>query len=109
VVVSKENGQVMVELLAAIVSVAVTISFAGWFLKVEWDRGKCAYIVFEHTHAEVSNSTPPRTPPWFSAPIEIHDLPDTVQGSSQCGQAEESVMLPKLDPSSPDPGLGNDS
>ena len=92
------QGQALLELIASILTVVLTVASSGWLMKIEWDRGRCAYIVFENTHAQVANSPPPDTPPWFSSRISIHDLPDAVEGSSHCGESEESVTLPKLEP-----------
>jgi hypothetical protein len=96
-----EQGQSLVELLVSISTVAITLGAAGWLLKVEWDRGKCAYVVFEKTHARVAHagfyglSDPTAL---LSAPVSIQDRPDSVQGDARCGASVESVRLPKLEP-----------
>jgi hypothetical protein len=93
-----EQGQTLLELLASISTVAVTLGAAGWLLKVEWDQGKCAYVVFEKTHAQVAHSRPPRSPAWLDAPVGIEDFPDAVKGDANCGESHEAVTLPKLEP-----------
>lgn len=97
-----EAGQALLEFLASIVTVVLTVSMAGWMLHLEWDKGKCVYLAFEYTHAQVANSPPPLSPAWYSAPVHVRNLPSEAQGNAQCGQASESVSLPKLDPEAPE-------
>lgn len=93
-----DSGQSAVELLASISTVVVAVSVAGFMLKVEWDRGKCAYIVFEKTHAQVANSLPPLNPWGGEVPVQVQNLPDSAEGNGLCGQSTEAVSLPQLDP-----------
>lgn len=92
-----EVGQTTVELLATLSTVVLAITAAGWMLKVEWDRGKCAHIVFERTHAQVSNSLPPITGWGGEIPVQVQSMPDSVEGHGIC-ESLESVSLPQLDP-----------
>jgi hypothetical protein len=55
--ITNERGQTLVELLMSLSTVVVSITAAGWLLKVQWDQGRCAYIVFEQTHAEIFNES----------------------------------------------------
>jgi hypothetical protein len=86
------------ELLFSLITVVITITAAGWMLKFEWDKGQCAYIVFERTHAQIADSTPPSSPWGEQFPVQIEDRPDSTEGTALCGQSSESVTLPKLEP-----------
>lgn len=90
----------MLDLVFAITTVVLTLSGAGWLLKVEWDQGRCAYIVFEQTHANVSGSAPLPLSGSYGGSVRIDSQPDSVQGSADCGGSSEQVSLPRLDPSS---------
>ena len=95
-----ERGQTLIELLYSLSTVVLSITAAGWLLKIEWDRGRCAYVVFEQTHAQVSNSPPISVGQDYGGPIQVQTQAsqDSVDGTAQCGQSSETVSLPQLDP-----------
>jgi hypothetical protein len=88
----------VIELVFSILAIAITLSGTGWLLKFGWDKGKCAYVVFEQTHAQVSHSSPlPLSDP-YSGSVRIEASNDSVTGTADCGQSTEQVTLPELDP-----------
>jgi hypothetical protein len=97
----------MIELLFTIPMIVLTLTGAGWFLKVEWDQGRCAYITFEKTHAQLTGSSPLSganlSASAYGGRVQIQVSPESVQGSADCGSSTEQVGLPQLDPQS-DPG-----
>lgn len=93
-----ELGQTTVELIASLSTVVLTITAAGWLMKVEWDRGKCAYIVFEKTHAQATHSLPPLFTWGSDMPVQVQNVPGGTEGTGICGQSAERVSLPQLDP-----------
>jgi hypothetical protein len=76
--------------------VILTLSGAGWVLRAEWDRARCAYLVFEVTHSKLVGAPAPATP----APVSVTDQGDSVVGHGVCGQSTETVRLPKLEATS---------
>ena len=86
-------GQAMVELVLSAGAILLTIASAGWILKLEWDRARCAHLVFEKTRAAL-NHTP--LPPTARIAIEISEDASSITGQSQCGKAHEKVRLKKL-------------
>jgi hypothetical protein len=68
------RGQVTLELVVSTTVIAILLSCAGFILKAEWDRGKCAYLSFEATHAAMSEDPgTPETP-------EVNDQPQIGSG-----------------------------
>ncbi len=93
----------MIELLFTIPMIVLTLTGAGWFLKVEWDQGRCAYITFEKTHAQLTGASPlagPSLASSYGGRVQVRVSSDSVQGSGDCGSSSEKVALPQLDPDS---------
>jgi hypothetical protein len=100
------KGQGLAELLIAIALLATLTSGVGWVFKREWQRERCAYFVFERTHAALIGSNEVRNPDWTSEMMElaqghpivrIQDSPEQVRGTGQCQGLTETVLLPKLE------------
>jgi hypothetical protein len=91
-----EVGQTTFELLASASLLMITVSGMGYLFKAEWDRGKCAYLVFEKTHAAAMN---PSQSDFFSvgSVVQTEDLPDSVKGIALCHGSPEIVSIPKLE------------
>jgi hypothetical protein len=89
-------GQTTVELLASASLLMITVSGMGYLFKAEWDRGKCAYLVFEKTHAAATGSTDGL----FSltnSQVQTQDFPDSTKGIALCKGTPELVSIPKLE------------
>ena len=86
------KGQALVEftLCAMIANVALTL--AAFLLQSQWNRGKCAYLVFESVHSQLVG----RSYPVYSN-IKIQETEDRVIGVGRCGNSKERVELPKLE------------
>ena len=87
------QGQALVELLLSSTLVMLCIAGSGWLFKLEWDRARCAYVVFEKTHAKVVGASDPE-PRVF---VALEESEAGVSGSARCGQAREEVSLPHLE------------
>jgi hypothetical protein len=102
-----EKGQTTVELLTSASLLMITISGVGWLFKAEWQRGECAYFVFEKTHAALISSSSDSSGSLNSplellssssaVPVQIEDGPEQTRGFSFCRGTLESVTLPKLE------------
>ncbi len=78
-------GQSLVEFsLSALVLVTFLVA-CSFVLKAQWDRAKCAYIVFEKTHQRVIRERSDRSRPYG------------VRGRGLCGGVEERVDLPWIE------------
>lgn len=97
----------MIELLFTIPMIVLTLTGAGWFLKVEWDQGRCAYIAFEKTHAQLTGASPllgaNLSASSYGGRVQVQVSSDSVQGSADCGSSSENVALPQLDPEDSNP------
>ncbi|MEO5968903.1 MAG: hypothetical protein ABIQ95_03175 [Bdellovibrionia bacterium] len=102
------SGQALAEFIYFSVCSASIVGTAGFILKQEWDRSKCAYLVFEYTHnylvhpdtvvAEIpfSKSSLRRSGMSdFAFHIEAHS--HQIIGTGQCGNHIEKVRLPMLE------------
>ena len=87
------SGQTLLEFLLSASLLTVTISGVGWMLRAEWDRARCAYFVFETTHATLTGRALPRV----STEVRIRDGTTEVSGEARCGSARQEVRLPKLE------------
>ena len=93
-----QKGQTLLEFTVSAAMLALVISGSGWLLRVEWERSRCAFLVFEKTHARLTGTNPPRT----QVRIIIREKPDSVEGEGKCGNSIEHVefdRLEKMDPS----------
>jgi hypothetical protein len=101
-------GQAMVEFLYFSVFSVGFVGIAGLTLKQEWNRSKCAYLVFESTHnyltsPNIQNSEtslskiPLRRSPNVGFTFYIEEVGHQIVGTGQCGSHLEKVRLPKLE------------
>ena len=90
------EGQTLIEFVFSSALVVLTVAGAGFLFKAEWQRAKCAYVVFEKTHAKVVGSGDPVP----GVPVTFEETEDGVSGSALCGRAQERVSLPKLEKAS---------
>lgn len=90
-----ESGQVLIELVISAASVALVLAGAGWVLKAEWHRARCAHLVFERTHERLVGA-PERG---VSVSVRVTEDPVSVRGEGLCGTAIEQVELRKLEAS----------
>jgi hypothetical protein len=87
------RGQTLIEFIFSSALVMLAIGGSGWLFKAEWQRAKCAYIVFEKTHAKIVGSADPEP----QELVFFSESEDGLSGESTCGQARERVSLPKLE------------
>lgn len=86
-------GQATFELILSAGLIAVTLSGVGWILKLEWDRARCAYLVFEQTHARTMKRSSRPSP----LRVSIEEGTRQVRGKATCGAVETSVSFSKLE------------
>ena len=91
------RGQTLVEFCVSAAMLALVLLAAAGLLRTEWDRGRCAHLVFESTHARLTQKAGPAS----QIPVTLRDTPRGVHGEARCGQARESVDLSRLDEESP--------
>jgi hypothetical protein len=91
-----ELGQTTFELLTTASLLMITVSGMGYLFKAEWDRGKCAYLVFEKTHAAAVGGNPGLFS-LASSEVRIHDSPDSTKGIGFCRGTPETISIPKLE------------
>lgn len=85
------RGQVTLEVILSTGLLMLVLTGAGWVLKLEWDRARCAYLVFESAHARLTGRAGPR-----AVDIEIYETPEAVSSVGRCGSSQQTVRLPKL-------------
>jgi hypothetical protein len=93
-----ENGQSTLEFLTSASLLMITVTGVGWLFKAEWERGKCAYLVFEKTHAAVTGAPSLDFSLDKDTFIQIQDQPDGKKGIAFCKGTPETVSIPKLEP-----------
>jgi hypothetical protein len=81
----------LAEFLISSLLVVATLSGAGWVLHAEWDRARCAYLVFEKTHSRLNGH-----PSADSFEILISEDAEQVEGTGSCRYARERVSFKKL-------------
>ncbi len=90
-----KSGQTTLELLISGSLVVLMLTGAGWVFRAQWNRAKCAFLVFEHTHARLVGSVSLQRPASYR--ISILDGPTDVIGEAQCKDAHEKVVFKKLE------------
>jgi len=50
----RPSGQALVEVLVSATCILILFSGAGWVLRLAWEKGRCAALVFESTHGSLS-------------------------------------------------------
>jgi hypothetical protein len=71
--------------------VGLVAGAAGLF-QHEWNRARCAYLVFEATHARLVGRD------FGTREVNLLEDSVSVRGEAICGNAHEAVELPRLDP-----------
>lgn len=87
-----QSGQTTLELSVTAALISITLVGAGWLIRAQWDRAKCAYLVFESTHATRAGRL---QKPSLLVSISTGDQEFT--GVGLCGKARETVRLRKLE------------
>lgn len=85
------RGQALVELVASATGVVLALSGASWVLRTEWDRARCAYLVFERAHERLVGL------PGGMGKVNVFEDDDAVRGEAKCGSAVERVELRRLE------------
>ena len=88
-----QSGQAVLELTFSAGLVALTLAGAGWVLQAEWNRGRCAYLTFETTHARLVGRRPNAT----ARQVETEENEREVRGEGRCGKIVEKVALRRLE------------
>ena len=92
---TSDSGQTLVELMVSFALVTVTVIGAGWVIQAQWNRSKCAYLVFQATREKLNGPTSVLQSLAHSS-IHITDAGGDVTGEALCGEAQETVHLKKL-------------
>jgi hypothetical protein len=87
------DGQVLLELVFSAAGVALVLAGAGWVLRAEWQRARCAYVVFERTHERLVGLPEQGV----SVSVRVSERPGSVLGEGRCGGANERVEMAKLE------------
>ena len=90
---NKTSGQALMELLVSSSLLLAVISGAGWVFHCAWERGKCAYMVFEATRSVLADGGPSRG----IALQSWRDSDGEVVGRGRCGRQVEQVGFRKLE------------
>ena len=93
---TSDSGQSLVELMISFALVTVTVTGATWILQAEWNRSKCAFLVFQATR-ESLNGTPSPLQTTARSGVQITESGIEVTGEAHCGEALETVHLRKLE------------
>lgn len=89
------SGQTLVETLIGVAALAAAIWGSAWVWKTHWQRARCAYLVFELTHARLVGS--PFRPPRAGFRYRTFEDSESVSGEGVCGKVKERVRLGKLE------------
>ncbi len=92
-----EAGQTTIEFAISVGILVLSISGAGWLFYAKWQRAKCAYLVFEHTHARLTGVVSFPTLSALSKGIHLQEDELGVEGQGRCQDAMEKVRLRKLE------------
>ena len=96
-----ECGQALVEFAGACALLLATLLGCGSLLMAEWNRTRCAYLAFETAHALLTGRHPPKPVsqiPSLRLSASVREHRDAVEVVQHCGQARETVRLPRLEP-----------
>lgn len=86
------NGQSLVEFCVWIaLSVGLLLGISKLY-RLEWDRLKCSYLVFEKTHQALVGVDEKN-----NAQVRIQELNDHFEGTRRCGNLTETLALKKLE------------
>jgi hypothetical protein len=92
--IRSEQGQTLIEFLAFVPVIALTIVGTGWVLRETNRRTECARTVFEAVRTRLEGGS--RASAWDSG-VALREVDDGVEGRRKCGLHTETVFLPKLD------------
>lgn len=82
------------ELVAAVLALALFAGSAASLFRAEWNRVRCAHLAFETAHrARLSLAPSDR----LRGDVRIEDFGSSVRATAQCGEAVETVELPRLE------------
>lgn len=90
--VSNQSGQATLELSLSSGLILVAVMAGSWLIKAEWDRARCAHLVFQKTHDQLTQER--HSPLRFE--VKITESDQKVRGQKTCGKSVETVELPKL-------------
>ncbi len=90
---TKKNGQALIEFVFSLVIGTPFLGLVGFLIWSQWNRAKCAYLVFDAVHSQLIGQTRLHRPRF----IEVGEDEISVFGIGRCGQAFERVRLPKLE------------
>jgi hypothetical protein len=88
-------GQTTLELVMAAALATSALAGASLVLRAQWERGRCAHLVFERTRAALSRGS--RASSTFAGDVRIREDAEFVRGEGRCGGARESVALRKIE------------
>jgi hypothetical protein len=97
------GGQALIELLGSLSLLVLAVTGGGTLLKTEWNRLKCAYLVFEIGHQkltqEANDADSGRSVriDYENGLVNVQVQGEGILASAQCGQSHESVKLPNLE------------
>ncbi len=89
-----ERGQTLIEFVAIIPVIALTILGTGWLLRETNRRTECTRLVFEAVRSRLEGGT---AIGFQIAGGEIRNVEDGVEGKLKCGSHTEALFLPKID------------
>ena len=91
------SGQTLVEFLIGSSILVLAVTGAGWVLRVEWDRARCARLVFQKTRTALNTQSPEQVSIPSDLATQINNQPGWIEGDKICGKAHEKVLLHKLE------------
>ena len=87
------HGQALVEFVLSLALVIIALVGVVGVLRLEWQRARCAYWVFEKVHAERIGALPPRSRLF----VRIESTDHGISGEGRCGSVRERIELPFLE------------
>jgi hypothetical protein len=100
----RHSGQALLEVLVASTWILIVVTGAGWILRIAWEKGRCAALVFESTHGALSGE--PRVGAGLLGvggrdfQFAVSESESSVIGEGRCGDrkpAPERVGFRKLE------------
>lgn len=91
--VGGEKGQALVELQVGCLLAVLTLVGSLQVLRAEWERLRCAHLVFQATHDALHGE---HVGIGRRFQVRIAESEDSVSGEAWCGKARETVTLKRL-------------
>jgi hypothetical protein len=88
-----DRGQSLVEFMVSATVASLVVAGTGWLLRAQWERGRCAYLVFEATHARRAGMPAPAG----VRRVRLRSDELRTTGEARCQDALEQVTLPGLE------------